>query len=321
MKKIIATTTINPPTEALIKYTKLQDWHVIVAGDLKTQHELFKSIDNLTYLSPEYQQEMAPNLSNIMGWNGTHRRSFAILEAYRMGADIIGIIDDDNIPIDKWGSDILIGKEIEVNFYNINDIVFDPIGCLSKYNHLWHRGFPLQKIPFRDYSNKTKQKIVPEIQAIFWNGDPDIDAICRMIYNPKTNFNNNEFPFASNKIAPFNCQNTLISKNVVKDYFLFPFIGRMEDIWAAYYAQAKNHKVVFSKPEVFSDRSLGTIGRYSQIEDMKKEYIGMEHTLDLLYELEKNPDNIKNFIPEKSWLAYQEWKKIFEGEDKWKQIN
>ena len=36
MKKYIATTTINPPTEALIKYSKLKDWTVIVAGDLKT---------------------------------------------------------------------------------------------------------------------------------------------------------------------------------------------------------------------------------------------------------------------------------------------
>jgi hypothetical protein len=43
MKKYIATTTINPPTEALIKYSKLKDWTVIVAGDLKTDHSLYQS--------------------------------------------------------------------------------------------------------------------------------------------------------------------------------------------------------------------------------------------------------------------------------------
>jgi hypothetical protein len=36
MKKIIVTTTINPPTDALLKYAKLEGWTVIVAGDLKT---------------------------------------------------------------------------------------------------------------------------------------------------------------------------------------------------------------------------------------------------------------------------------------------
>ena len=39
MKKIIVTTTINPPTEALIKYSKKEDWDLIVIGDLKTPHE------------------------------------------------------------------------------------------------------------------------------------------------------------------------------------------------------------------------------------------------------------------------------------------
>jgi hypothetical protein len=310
MKKIIATTTINPPTEALIKYTKLKDWHVVVAGDLKTQHELFQSIDNLTYLTPEYQSKMSPYLSELIGWNSMQRRNFAILEAYRMGADIIGIIDDDNIPNETWGQDILVNKEIEVDFYLTDDVAFDSIGALNGYEHLWHRGFPLQRIPFRNYSNKIKKKIVPQIQAIFWNGDPDIDAICRMIYNPKANFNDSEFPFASDKPSPFNSQNTIISKSVVKDYFLLPFIGRMDDIWAAYYVQSKGNQVVFSKPEVHSDRSLGTIGRYSAIEDMKKEYLGMEFTLELIFELSKNADNIKNFIPEKSWLAFQEWKRI-----------
>ena len=311
MKKIIATTTINPPTEALIKYTKLKDWHVIVAGDLKTQHELFQSIDNLTYLTPDYQEKMAPELSKLIGWNSMQRRNFAILEAYRMKADVIGIIDDDNVPNDNWGQDILINKEIEVDFYLIDDIAFDPIGSLSNYKHLWHRGFPLQRIPFRNYSNKIKKKIVPQIQAIFWNGDPDIDAICRMIYNPKTSFEDSEFPFASNKLSPFNSQNTIISKEIVKDYFLFPFVGRMDDIWAAYYVQSKGNQVIFSKPEVYSDRSIGTVGRYSSIQDMKKEYLGMEYTLDLLFQLQENSDNIKNFISEKSWDAFSEWKKLF----------
>jgi hypothetical protein len=311
MKKIISTTTINPPTEALIKYTKLKDWHIVVAGDLKTNQDSFVGIDNLTYLAPDEQESMAPSLSNLIGWNSMQRRNFAILKAYQMGADVIGIIDDDNIPNDTWGSEILVNKKIEVDFFEIDDIAFDPIGATSNYKDLWHRGFPLQRIPFRNYSNKIRKSIAPQVQAIFWNGDPDVDAICRMIYNPNTTFKEEDFPFASNKPAPFNSQNTIISRDIVKDYFLFPSIGRMDDIWAAYYVQSKGHQVVFSKPEVYSDRSLGTVGRYSIIDDLKKEYLGMEFSLELLMKLGEDSESIKNFVPEKSWSAFLEWEKLF----------
>ena len=81
MKKYIATTTINPPTEALIKYSKLKDWTVIVAGDLKTDHSLYQNLDNVIYLHPEEQEKKYPKLSELIGWRCIQRRNFAILEA------------------------------------------------------------------------------------------------------------------------------------------------------------------------------------------------------------------------------------------------
>jgi hypothetical protein len=70
---------------------------------------------------------------------------------------------------------------------------------------------------------KTKKTIIPKIQAIYWNGEPDVDAVCRMIYNPRCEFNNDNFPLSSNKPSPFNSQNIIIRRDIVKDYFLFPF--------------------------------------------------------------------------------------------------
>jgi hypothetical protein len=87
----------------------------------------------------------------------------------------------------------------------------------------------------------------------------------------------------------------------------------MDDIWAAYYVQSKQHKVIFTKPGVLSDRSLGTAGRYSAIEDMKREYIGMEHNNNLLKDLKEDPNNIKQYLPEKSWDAFKEWDNIIKN--------
>lgn len=314
MKKIIATTTINPPTLALLKYIQKEDWQMIIAGDNKTPHEDYRELEvyhkNVTYLSPEEQTNKYPKLSELIGWNCIERRNIAILEAYALGADVIALIDDDNVPYEDWGDDLCIDTEITSNEFEIDDIVFDPIGANPEYREIWHRGFPLEIIPQRNYTKKKSTKITPKVQAIFWNGDPDVDAICRMIYNPKCSFNSQNFPISSNKMAPFNSQNTILSRDVISDYFLFPETERMQDIWAAYYLQAKGHKVVFTKPGVNSDRSLGTSGRYSIINDMKKEYLGMENNLQLIQDVTENPDNIKNYISERSWKAFQEWKKV-----------
>ena len=55
------------------------------------------------------------------------------------------------------------------------------------------------------------------------------------------------------KISPFNSQNTLITRKVVKDYFLYPHVGRMDDIWAAFYVTSKKYKVVYNEPTVYQE--------------------------------------------------------------------
>lgn len=68
------------------------------------------------------------------------------------------------------------------------------------------------------------------MQADFWNGDPDIDAVCRMIYAPNCIFDVKYFPFATNTMSPFNSQNTFLHKSVMKDYFCFQAL----DEWTIY---------------------------------------------------------------------------------------
>jgi hypothetical protein len=46
-KKVIVTTTINNPTEALVKYSLMKDWKLIVVGDLSTPHEKFLKMKNI----------------------------------------------------------------------------------------------------------------------------------------------------------------------------------------------------------------------------------------------------------------------------------
>lgn len=304
MKKVIVTTTINPPTEAIKKFCAMPDWELVVIGDKKTpiDYKLPRGI----YVTPEMQESYDKEFSDALGWNCIARRNFGLLWAHDMNADIVAVVDDDNIPYENWGKELLIGKETEVTYYETTLPAFDPVGA-TNYAHLWHRGYPLQLIPKRDYSVKKKKTITPDVQADFWNGDPDIDAICRMEHAPDCKFDSKYFPIASNKLSPFNSQNTFIKGSLLKNYFMFPFVGRMEDIWAAYYLEAKtNCNVVYAEASVFQARNV-----HDLVKDMKAEYPGYEDNLKIVNELPGNPEAIMTYLPERSQLAFKLYQKHF----------
>lgn len=297
----IATTTINPPTKALKLFAKNKNCKLIVALDKKSKRFNLK---NSVVLSTKYQEKKWPKLSKLIGWNCIQRRNFAILEAYNRGAEVIALIDDDNIPYKNWFKNIYVDKKINCKEILTNKKIFDPVGY-TNHSNLWHRGLPLELVNNRKYKIGKKNLIRPDIQANFWNGDPDIDAVCRMIFKPECNFKKSLFPFFSKKISPFNSQNTLISRKVVRDYFLFPHIGRMDDIWASFYVTSKNYKVIYNEPTVYQQRNV-----HNLIKDFKDEYIGYTNSLNLVENLYKDSNNIYKFLPKKSSLAFDEWKKI-----------
>src|SRR3984957_19044594 len=115
MKKVIVTTTINPPTEAIKKFEAMTDWELVVIGDLKTPKDY--KLNHGIYVTPEEQEKYDKELSDAIGWNCIQRRNFGLLWAHDMKADIVAVVDDDNIPYENWGKNLMIGKETEVNYY------------------------------------------------------------------------------------------------------------------------------------------------------------------------------------------------------------
>ena len=304
MKKIIVTTTINPPTEAIRKFDALPGWELIVVGDLKTPEDYF--LERGTYISPSMQEKYDRDLSDVIGWNCIQRRNFGFLWCEERNADIVAVVDDDNIPFHGWGENLFLGKEVEVDYYEIDEAAFDPVGA-TNHRQIWHRGFPLQLLSHRDYSTKKRQTVVPDVQADFWNGDPDVDALCRMEHAPECMFEEKYFPMSSNKLAPFNSQNTFISGKLLHEYFLFPHVGRMDDIWASYYLQAKTGaKVVYGKPSVYQMRNP-----HDLVKDMKQEYLGYENNLRIVNELPSDPDAIWKYVPEESRRAFDLYRRHF----------
>jgi hypothetical protein len=200
-EKIIITTTINEPTEATLKFCQKNDWGFIIVGDLKTPHESYKKLEsmygNVKYLTPEYQKEKYKDISDAIGWRTIQRRNIGLIEAFEMGAKIIATIDDDNIPYEDWGKNLLINKEVEVDLYETDNDVFDPLSVTND-NFIWHRGFPIELLEKRKnfiYKGKERRKVL--VQADLWDGDPDTDAIARLSFKPIVNYKDINSPFCS----------------------------------------------------------------------------------------------------------------------------
>jgi hypothetical protein len=302
-ERLIVTTTINPPTKAVRLFDALPGWHLVVVGDLKTPEDY--SLQKGTYLSPAEQEAMDKELSRLIGWNCIQRRNFGFLVAREMGAETVATVDDDNIPDEGWGTDLFVGGQVEANVYATELPAFDPVGA-TNHPHLWHRGYPLQLLPRRDYSAVERRLVQADIQADFWNGDPDVDAFCRMQYAPECCFDPTRFPMAADAISPFNSQNTFLSARWLEHYFLFPHVGRMDDIWAAYYVQAQGARVVFGKPSVVQERNP-----HDLVLDLKAEYMGYENNLAIVESVAEDPDALFRFLPPDTLAAFERYRAHF----------
>lgn len=300
-KKYIVTTTINKPTEATRKFieiAKRYNWIFVIVGDTKTPHEDYKMLVNahsphVVYLHPDWQDKYYPELSKILGWKTIQRRNIGFIYAYKNGADVVATVDDDNIPYDSWGVNCLIGLEVEVDYWeNTESMVFDPLSVTNQ-NNLWHRGYPIQFLKSKNnVEYKGKKKIKPLIQADLWDGDPDIDAMARLTYRPVVKFDIVK-PYAAAQISPFNSQNTFIHRDALKHYAVWPFVGRMDDIWGGYYAQYKlgPDKIIYNEASVFQDRNVQDL-----ITNLENEVIGYRNTFDFVEQMDLNAE----YIPEKT---------------------
>jgi len=287
--KTIVTTTISGLTEATIKFSEMKDWKFIVVGDKKTPHDEYKDID-CHYMSPEEQADKYPSLSDAIGWNSIQRRNIGFVEAYNSGASVVATVDDDNIPYDGWGTNLLVDKTIDANCWESKNGVFDPLS-VTQHNSLWHRGYPLSLVDTKNDINcigvRSRRVLV---QADLWDGDPDVDAIARILYSPEVKFDSSIEPYFSNNISPFNSQNTFLSREVIPYYMVLPHCGRMDDIWGSYILQNRfPDSVVYSKASVYQKRNP-----HDLVLDMEKEIIGYRNTLDLIRGTYQLPNNISH---------------------------
>ena len=310
MKKVIITTTIYPIRKAIIEYSKMIGWDLVIVGDKKTpeaEYWTFADLnENCTFLGADEQEKRYKKISDAIGWNSIQRRNIGFLHAYQMGYEIFATVDDDNIPLDNWGKEIYLNTATFVDVYDVEAIAFDPLAPFHN-KEIWHRGFPLELLESRFEFKLSKKSMTPMVQANLWNGDPDVDAMSRISFKPTVEFPKLSKPYSSLKLLPFNSQNTILSRDAIPFYFVLPFIGRFDDIWASYIFQHYfPEKIIFSDATVFQDRNEQNL-----VANLENEIFGYYNTFKLLHDLK----NYHNYLPQRSLIALKEYRTFF---DEWK---
>lgn len=295
MKTVLITTTIRIPVVLELYREFAKDITFIITGDRKTSHgdvrEFAKRIGNTIYLSDDDQEKLGYASSPLIGWNKIMRRNIALLEAMKLKPDCIITIDDDNIPADKdyfklhekvlgntFSGPLLNSKS---GWVNIGDFLSPTV---------YHRGFPYA---FRNpdsatsISGGTGLKI--GVSAGLWLGDPDIDAMERIVKGPMVmNFsdllNYGGVAVSNQAWTPFNSQNTAYLAELAPLMMVLVGVGRFDDIWASFIAgrimRELGYHVHFGQPYVWQERNQQNL-----IKNLKDEVYGIEHTLQFCNDL------------------------------------
>lgn len=305
MKKVIVTTTINAPTVAVKRFDSLHDWTLVVTGDKKTPSNY--NLTNGIYLSPDDQDKFCPELSSLIGWNCIQRRNVSTLFALtELKADIVAFVDDDNIPKETWG--ITNFEEVVTDFFKSESHVFDPLSVTEHSHDLWHRGFPVQLLGKRKSKLSHTKLEKFDVQADLWDGDPDIDAICRLSHPKQYKFIERPTFSTVDRWSPFNSQNTFMTRRAASKFFMMLDVGRFDDIWASYYVESFGYRVRYGSPSVFQDRNSHDILR-----DLDNEVFGYKNTMKLIESLESSPDKIRDHLTPRAAKALDVFENLVEA--------
>ena len=287
-------TTINHPNEAmlqLIKFSEEASSKFIVVGDTKTP-ATWEEV-GCDFLSVESQLKFFPQLAAITPTKHYARKNFGYLRAKATGAEWIYETDDDNYPLKNPfdARDLeLIGSTFKSSSKWLN--IYAIFGVKSEnfnQKYPWPRGFDLNSLDNK-YVPDLDQTVISPIQQGLANGDPDVDAIYRLVIGELVTFKeHNPVVLQPGQVCPTNSQTTWWHKSVYQLMYLpSTCTFRLTDILRGFVAWRilveESQFISFHNPVVRQDRNDHVL-----LKDFKDEvqlYIGSSEIIEALLDLQ-----------------------------------
>lgn len=256
----VVVTSINKPGTTLkliAKGCKKLGYQFIVIGDEASPAEFH--LENCRFYGLQEQLELEFRLVDLCPTKHYARKNIGYLLAMRDGAKMILDLDDDCTP--------------NANFWlprnrNQTARTSSGAGWVNVYRYfseaeIWPRGFPLDKIndAVRPFETLSTEEVDCPIQNGLSDGDPDVDAIYRLIFPLTQTFRpDRRLALKTGSWSPFNTQNTAWWSVAFLLLYLPAFCSfRMTDIWRSFVAQriawANDWGILFHGPTITQERN------------------------------------------------------------------
>jgi hypothetical protein len=239
----IIVTSISEPNAVLRSLAEGASKHglpFIVVGDAKTPDFAIKGC---SYYNITSQIATGFEYAKLCPTNSYARKNIGYLLALREGVDWVAETDDDNFPRESFwlprtkqvsGMRVTSDQNHSVEWCNVYDF-------FSKDAFVYPRGFPIEFARNQHKSSKSTgawEGFSP-IQQGLADGNPDVDAIYRMLYSLPISFEaRSPVALGERVYCPFNSQNTTFFREAFPLLYLPAHCSfRMTDIWRSFVAQ------------------------------------------------------------------------------------
>jgi hypothetical protein len=293
-EKCVIITTINEPSETVLKHINNPEYDVIIVGDKKTP-DSYKNL-NCIYLDVPSQKRLFPELSEMIPYNHYCRKNLGYLYAIKKGYKIIYETDDDNVPYDNFDNvlkfdNLTMITETDNHWINI-------FKYFTNNAYIWPRGYPLSllKKPTTFMIENTNKH--PAIINGLIENDPDVDALFRIICNHQhtIQWEKNKRIMINNKnMCAFNTQNTfwlnpeLFMCLLIPCSVSFRYCDILRGIINNIILKKTDNYMMYTSPNVVQNRN-----EHNLINDFKSEYEMYIHNEKILEYIENNTNNIEN---------------------------
>lgn len=294
-KKInIVITTIREKNDVIANYEKIIDGKIILIGDKKSKK--IEKTEKINFYSLGDQLNSDFKIAKILPFNHYSRKNIGYLYSILEKAELVFDTDDDNNPNTNWKlppTDRIFSSIIDKKgFFNVYRYFSDEF--------IWPRGLPLDQVDTFERTTKLNKEIeFGTIQSLV-DGDPDVDAIHRMLFKKQFYFKHRA-PLAMDAgvYVPFNSQSTIWINEMLPYAYLPSTVSfRFTDILRGYIAQRcfweHGKRLVFSSPIVNQLRN-----EHDLLDDFKDEipcHLNVRTVVELLDNLSLSNDFENNLI-------------------------
>ena len=288
-KVAVIITSIHKPSEALqcvAEGCKREGYQFIVIGDEASPADF--SLEGCRFYSLQEQLKLGLRFSEICPTGHYARKNIGYLLAIRAGADMIIDLDDDCIPYQRFWSPRHRYQKAHTNSGG---------GWVNIYRYfsevqIWPRGFPLDRVNdvVDDFDALPVEELDCPIQQGLTDGDPDVDAIYRLILpSPQAFRADRRVTLKNCSWSPFNSQNTTWWSVAFPLLYLPAYCRfRLTDIWRSFVAQriawANDWGVLFHESTSRQERNPHNLMR--DFEDELPGYLSNRAICEILSKLQ-----------------------------------